>query len=154
MTDSSTRQVFKGFLGGAAFLTKKGYQGKKLDSLWARQLIESMDNDDQEIAEVALSSIIADKHAIVYGGEYGSPFSIGGYGIHAIGQFDQQFSMLKELEHKNAVGVHYLSEDEWKVVDIGLKRFSQYGAARFNKICRGYDSILIVTILSYHSICF
>ena len=117
--------LFKGFLSGAAFQTKKGYKGKKLDSLWNRQIIEAFELDDPELANVALESIVADKEARVDGGQHGSPYSIGGYGIFAESQFDSQFQILHQHEEESSRGVYHLSLDEWAQVDKGLKRIAR-----------------------------
>lgn len=141
------KQLFKGFLVGGSFHTKKGYQGKRLDSLWCRQMIESFETDDEEVVKVALESVIADKHALVSGGEYGSPFTIGGYGLYAATQFEKQFDFLKGIEHTNAVGIHYLSKDEWEIVDDGLRRIARYGNNKFNKLCRGDTYMALVRVI-------
>lgn len=39
-----------------------------MDSMWARYLIDSFDDDDKELAQIALQSILADLGQIVTGG--------------------------------------------------------------------------------------
>ena len=131
------RLKFKGFIAGAAFQTIKGYKGQKIDSLWNRQLVEAFQLDDPELVKVALESPVADKDATVEGGEFGSPYSIGGYGLYAESQFEEHFKVLKENEEALAKGVHHLSLDEWDTVDKGLKKIAHYGRARFPKLVRG-----------------
>ena len=81
----------------------------------------------------------------VSGGEHGSPFRIGGYGIYAQSQFDIQFKQLKDFEVKNSVGSHFLSSEEWCVVDKGLRQIAHFGDQRFSKACRG-DTYLALAI--------
>ena len=88
------RQIFKGFIGGEFFITKKGYKGSRLDTLWSKQIIEAFDEDDDELVEIALKSCLADLDLVVTGGEYGSPFNIGGFGFFAQSQFDQQGTLI------------------------------------------------------------
>ena len=128
---------FKGFIAGSAFQTKKGYKGQKIDSLWNRQLIEAFDLDDPELVKVALESPAADKDATVEGGEFGSPYSIGGYGLYAESQFQGHFNSLKENEEALAKGIYHLSMDEWETVDRGLNKLAHYGRARFPKLVQG-----------------
>lgn len=106
-------------------------------TLWCRQILESFEQDDEELIEYALKSVIAEPHDRVCGGEFGSPFSIGGYGVFADSQFNQQFELLMSLEREHAVGVNFLSDGEWKVVDDGLTRISHYGVGRFENVVRG-----------------
>eukprot|EP01032_Pedospumella_encystans_P004609 gene4609-5472_t len=54
------RPMFRGFIGGDAFITKKGYRGLRLDSLWVQNIFESFKTDDHELAAIALKSAIAD----------------------------------------------------------------------------------------------
>lgn len=128
---------FKGFIAGTAFQTKRGYKGQKIDSIWNRQLVEAFELDDPELVKVALESPVADKEAIVEGGEFGCPYSIGGYGLYAESQFDEHFKVLKENEEALAKGIHHLSLDEWETVDRGLKKLAHHGKARFPKLVRG-----------------
>ena len=64
-----TEEVFRGFVsGGGGFRTKKGFNGMKLETQWANQLMDSFKNDDVELLEIALESSLADVHDRVIGG--------------------------------------------------------------------------------------
>ena len=131
------RLKFKGFIAGAAFQTKTGYKGQKIDSIWNRQLVEAFELDDPELTRVGLESSLADKDATVEGGEFGCPYSIGGYGLYAESQFEDHFKVLKDNEEMLAKGLYHLSMDEWETVDNGLRKIAHYGKARFPKLVRG-----------------
>ena len=131
------RLKFKGFIAGAAFQTKTGYKGQKIDTIWNRQLVEAFELDDPELTRVGLESSLADKDATVEGGEFGCPYSIGGYGLYAESQFEDHFKVLKDNEEVLAKGLYHLSMDEWETVDNGLRKIAHYGKARFPKLVRG-----------------
>ncbi len=71
-------------------MTKKGYRGVALEMLWARQIMDALDNDDDELVGIALKSTLADLELLVTGGQYGSPFNIGGIGFYAENQYESQ----------------------------------------------------------------
>ena len=108
--------LFRGFLVGNAFRTRKGAKGVRLDSLWSRQLVESIISDDEELAQIALGSCIADETAVVEGGQEGSPFYMGNYGFYTDNAFDAQGKVLQENERRINEGIEYLSEKEWNKV--------------------------------------
>ena len=108
--------LFRGFLVGTAFRTKKGATGVRLDSLWSRHMIEAIIADDAELASVALSSCIAEENATVEGGDEGSPFYIGNYGFYTENAFDIQGKVLQENERTINEGLEYLSQQEWRKV--------------------------------------
>jgi hypothetical protein len=132
-----------------AFITKQGFRGLSLDSLWSQHIISSYETDDDELTEVALKSSIADIHDTVTGGECGSPFSIGGYGFYAENQYEEQGTTLCEKERENASSDYFLSNDEWNKVDNYLKRVAYYsGQAKFRKVLTGKEFLLISFYLS------
>ena len=131
------RAVFRGFIGGETFCTKKGYKGTKIDTAWTKLLFDSFKYDDEEVADIALSSTIADIHSIVYGGEYGTPFSIGEHGFYAENQFRNQTMILEEAERANSKGRWFLSDAEWAGVDSQLSNLAHHGKPRFIRACRG-----------------
>jgi hypothetical protein len=96
--------LFRGFIGGDMFKTKKGYQGARVDQLWVRQVFESFKNDDTEIIDVAMKSSLADPDAKVIGGENGSVYSIGDYGFNTASQFRCQQKILAKNERRLARG--------------------------------------------------
>jgi hypothetical protein len=135
----SRKEVFRGFIPGSSIRTSKGYVGSKLDSLWARNIIESLVNDDEELLNIALESSIADVTCVVEGGEYGSPYCLDNYGFYSANQFIKQHEALKAHERdlvadKNAL---FLSDREWEYVDVQLGRYAKYNKARLNKAERG-----------------
>jgi hypothetical protein len=137
MTSINGRAVFRGFTGGETFMTKKGYKGTKVDTAWTKLIFDSFKCDDEEVAEIALTSCIADVNSIVYGGEYGTPFSIGEYGFYAENQFRNQTMILEEAERANSKGAWFLSEAEWAGVDQKLHDIAHHGKPRFIRACRG-----------------
>lgn len=141
------KHLFSGFIPGDAFRTRKGYVGAKLDSLWGRYILESYVNDDIELANIALDSCLADITIIVEGGEYGTPYMIGGHGFYAKTQFQQQSKVLQENERQlmKEIGTYYLSMREWEYVDARLGRYAQYGNARVEKATRG-DNLVYLAI--------
>jgi len=129
--------LFRGFIGGAMFKTKKGYQGQRVDTLWVRQIFASFEHDDTEIIDVAMESSLADPNAQVTGGWYGAVFSIGDYGFNAQSQFDIQRDILAENERKVSKGIEYLTNDEWNVVDVNLGKIASHGKPIMEKAVRG-----------------
>jgi len=87
--------LFRGFIGGDMFKTKKGYQGSRVDALWVRQIFDSFANDDTEIIDYAMKSLLADPGAQVSGGHYGSVYSIGDFGFNTASQFRLQQKVFK-----------------------------------------------------------
>jgi hypothetical protein len=53
-------------------------------------IMDALDNDDDELVGIALKSTLADLELLVTGGQYGSPFNIGGIGFYAENQYDSQ----------------------------------------------------------------
>ena len=93
------RKLFRGFIGGGHFMTKKGYRGVSLDHLWAKHMMDAFDLDDEELVDIALKSSLADLELYVDGGLYGSPFSIGGFGFYATNQFEAQGQFSSEIQN-------------------------------------------------------
>ena len=131
------RAVFRGFTGGETFMTKKGYKGTKVDTAWTKLIFDSFKYDDEEVAEIALNSSIADINSIVYGGEYGTPFSIGEYGFYAENQFRNQTMILEEAERAHSKGTWFLSQAEWAFVDEKLSNIAHHGKPRFIRAFKG-----------------
>eukprot|EP00981_Chlorochromonas_danica_P010169 scaffold3051_cov167-Ochromonas_danica.AAC.28 len=100
-------------------------------------LFISFDNDDTELAAIALKSSLTDIHAVVEGGEYGTPFSLGGHGFYSHNQFLSQASLLKDNERHHAENKFYLSEGEWKTVDHYLEKVAHVSNSIFEKVERG-----------------
>lgn len=141
------KEVFRGFIPGSSIRTTKGYVGSKLDSLWARNIIESLVNDDAELLDIALESSIADVDCCVEGGEFASPYCLDNYGFYAANQFEKQARALQAheralVEEKSAL---FLSEREWGYVDAQLGRYARFNKARLNKVERG-DSIAMIAM--------
>jgi hypothetical protein len=144
----SRKEVFRGFIPGSSIRTSKGYVGSKLDSLWARNIIESLVNDDEELLNIALESSIADVTCVVEGGEYGSPYCLDNYGFYSANQFIKQHEALKAHERdlvadKNAL---FLSDREWEYVDVQLGRYAKYKGADpliYNEVNEDLMSILV-----------
>lgn len=146
MSDSlKEKQLFRGFIGGDSFQTKKGFKGNKLDTLWAKYLFKSLDLDDEELAVIALQSSIADLDSKVIGGELGTPYSIGGYGFYAKNQFEMQSTLLKDGERINSKGRNFLSIAEWGKVDEQLDKLGHHGAHTFLRAIRG-DSFACLAV--------
>lgn len=145
MGDAADPNLFRGFLAGNAFRTKKGAKGIRLDSLWSRQLVESFLTDDEELALIALGSCIADETSVVEGGQEGSPFCIGNYGFYTDSAFDAQGKVLQENERVINEGLEYLSEKEWKTVDGKLRRIAEHGKPKLRKAVPG-DTLPMVAV--------
>jgi hypothetical protein len=143
----SRKEVFRGFIPGSSIRTSKGYVGSKLDSLWARNIIESLVNDDAELLDIALESSIADVTCFIEGGEFASPYSLDNYGFYAANQFTKQAEALKEHERAlvETKAALFLSEREWEYVDVQLGRYARFNKARLNKVERG-DSIAMIAM--------
>lgn len=141
------KEVFRGFIPGSSIRTSKGYVGSKLDSLWARNILESLVNDDHELFKVAMESSIADISCVVEGGEFGSPFCLDNYGFFAAVQFNQQAEALKSHERRlvDENPAMFLSQREWDYCDAYLGRYAQYGKARMEKVTRG-DTIPMIAL--------
>lgn len=135
--DLAEKQIFRGFLTGTAFITKKGYKGTKLDSLWVRQIFDAFENDDVELVEIALKSVLADYDDRVLGGECGAPFLIGDFGFYASNQFKRQEQFLQLCEETNAPGHMFLSRRQWNEINEKLAVLANHGTARFYKAVRG-----------------
>jgi len=140
------KPLFRGFIGGDTFITKKGFRGQSLDSLWVQNLFDSFKQDDVELAEIALKSSLADVRDVVEGGMSGAAYSIGDYGFFA----EQQFSAQYEYLQNRMRGItrklhHYLSEHEWEVVHDKLKKMANHGKASYQNTSRG-DSFAALAI--------
>lgn len=143
--DADSPKVFRGFISGAAIRTSKGYFGTKLDSLWSRHIIDSLKNDDNELAEIALQSMLADVEITVEGGEFGCPYMISNYGFYAKSQFQEQAKQLQELERSHIASDprYFLSDGEWQIVDSRLNSYAHFGQAQVLKATRG-DSLAML----------
>lgn len=133
----SKEPIFRGFIGGTAFITKKGHRGMSIDSLWVQNIFTAFANDDDELAAIALKSSLADTGVAVEGGQFGTPFSIGEYGFYAQSQFDEQAQLLCDQERENADKKYFLSVGEWDVVDHYLRKVAHYSNSVFASVCRG-----------------
>lgn len=142
---ASDPSLFRGFLVGNAFQTKKGAKGVRLDSLWSRHFVESVLADDEELAAVALQSCLADPTAVVEGGEEGSPYCIGNYGFYTENAFDVQGRVLQENERSINEGLEFLSEKEWRRVDGKLRRIAEHATAKLRKAIPG-DTLCMVAV--------
>lgn len=105
--------------------------------MWVQNLFTSFNTDDAELASISLRSSLADVNALVEGGEFGTPFSIGEYGFYAQNQFDDQAQLLSDKERKNANNKYFLSEGEWNLVDAYLKKVAHYSNSVFETVRRG-----------------
>jgi hypothetical protein len=90
-----------------------------------------------ELATIALKGSLVDISAVVTGGEFGSPFSIGDYGFYSETQFEEQADTLCQLEREYASKDFFLSESEWKKVDSHLTDVAHYGKPQIHKTIRG-----------------
>ena len=144
---SPSRTMFRGFIPANSIRTKKGYIGSKLDSLWARYILDSFVNDDAELANAAMDSCLCDKDIVIEGGEFGTPYIIGNYGFFAASQFDVQARVLQEHERNLAQegNIFYLSTREWEWVDTKIGRYAKYGQARVLQTCPG-DTLLMLAV--------
>lgn len=120
-----------------SFITKAGYKGIRIDSLWSQHIFESFVTDDDELATVALGSSLADLTQVVISGEFGAPFSIGDYGFYANSQFDSQSKLLCDIERLNSQQDYYLSTEEWDKIDDYLSQIGAYGSAYFPTVSCG-----------------
>jgi hypothetical protein len=139
--------MFRGFIPANAIRTSKGYVGSKLDSNWARNILDSFANDDGELADAAIDSCLCDKEFVIEGGDFGTPFVIGNYGFFAKSQFLTQAEVLQAHERSLASeeSAYFLSLREWEYVDAKIGRYARYGNARVEKATPG-DTFLMVAI--------
>lgn len=137
ITDPS-KPLFRGFVGGNAFITKKGYRGLAVESAWSQNIFQSFEDDDVEIAQYALKSSIADLSEVVENGYDGSPFSIGEYGFYAENQFKEQFEVLSRVERDLAKQrKQYYSEGEWMKIDEMLSFIAHHSTTSVKRVVRG-----------------
>ncbi len=108
---------FRGFVAGAQFRTKLGFQGNAFDALWGKHVFASFIKDDVELFDVAMKSSLADITMTVEGGEFGTAFQIGDLGFYAKNQFDFQGDKIRKFERNFARGTYFLTKDEWEDVD-------------------------------------
>eukprot|EP01031_Cornospumella_fuschlensis_P027802 gene27802-33576_t len=141
----NSTEMFRGFVGGTAFITKKGYRGTSIDSIWVQNLFKSFDLDDAELAAIAVKSSLADIHDVVTGGEYGTPYSIGLHGFYAESQFQKQATLLKETERHNSDQKFYLSENEWGIIDHYLTKVAHVSKNEFDSVCPG-DTFAVLAV--------
>ena len=153
-TDSKIKivkeEIFQGFVGGGGgFRTVKGYNGKRLETQWSKQILDSFVNDDVELLEIALQSTLADVHDKVIGGEFGTPLSIGEYGFYSKSQFDNQRDILKIIERGHVERANFfLSDKEWEIVDKNINIMGEYGVSRFMTACPG-DTFASLAVSSH-----
>ena len=118
----------------------------RLDTLWVQNIFESLKNDDEELATIALSSPLADVNDRVCGGICGAPFSIGDFGFYAQTQFEPQFKYLQEKIKDMALESKvYLSGSEWDEVEKRLLVMANHGNAAFLRTAVG-DSFAALAI--------
>mmetsp|Transcript_1697 Transcript_1697/g.2698 ORF Transcript_1697/g.2698 Transcript_1697/m.2698 type:complete len:501 (+) Transcript_1697:17-1519(+) len=127
---------FAGFINGTTFITKKGHKGSKIDSLWVKNLFDSFVNDDEELAQIALESCLADLNEIVINGDDGAPFSIAEYAFYSENQFQNQAALLQENERKVSTN-SFLSKADWELIDGRLLSISKHSSSKFRKAVRG-----------------
>lgn len=109
----------------------------KIDSMWVQNIFESFKTDDEELAQIALQSQLADLSDVVVGGSEGSAFSIGDYGFYSKNVFEQQAKLLSADERKKSKASSYLSSMEWDTIDEKLSAIAHHGEARFLLAYRG-----------------
>lgn len=144
--EDKDRQLFRGFIGGAAFITKKGYRGLAIETSWAKNILSSFDEDDVELAMHALKSSLANLNETVEGGIAGAPFSIGEYGFFSEAQFEAQTQLICAADRENANRRKiFFSENEWKQVDEKLATVAHYATKSFPKVVRG-DNVGILAL--------
>jgi hypothetical protein len=102
-----------------------------------KQLFDAFENDDSELAEIALKSQLADVKDVVVGGYHGASYSIGDFGFYTRNQFDFQHEKLKEQERQKLAKNAFLSVAEWEMVDDKLSSIARHGEVRFEKAIRG-----------------
>lgn len=135
---STDKQLFRGFIGGSAFITQTGNRGLEIDSSWSKNIIFSFDLDDVELALHGLKSSLADMQEVVIDGVDGAPFSIGDYGFYTEAQFEEQAKVLQGIERENARNrKQYFSEGEWKEIDKQILLIAQHGKPTFKTATRG-----------------
>ena len=104
-----TKNLFRGLIGGNAFVTAKGSRGTSLESMWGANIFLSFNKDDVELLNLALRSSLADITEVVIGGEYGTPFQLGDLGFYSENKLLKQTELLQSLEQENAIGTFFLS---------------------------------------------
>ena len=113
--------------------------------MWSQHIFTSFEKDDDDLATIALKSSLADVHATVEGGEFGSAYSIGEYGFYSRTQFEDQGGLLCRLERDHASEGLFLSDLEWKKVDDHLMKVGHYGRWSIQKAVRG-DSFAALAV--------
>ena len=142
---SSPQLRFSGFRVAAAFVTSKGYRGIRAPTHWSRQLIEATENDDPELALIALESPLADVAAVVEGGDSGAPYSIGDFGFFSGHQFEEPLHRCLEEKHHQLEGASYLSADDREKIDAHLGEIIRHSQVRFANVKQG-DTFVTIAV--------
>jgi len=101
-----------------------------------KNLFDSFQNDDEELALIALESCLADLNELVINGEDGAPFCIAEYAFYSDNQFQFQANLLQENERKVS-SKSFLSKADWEVIDSRLLSISQHTKSKFRRAVRG-----------------
>lgn len=128
---------FRGYVPADSFTTSKGFRGNRLDTLWSQFLIQSMEKDDRDLAEIAMSSSLAEADIVVDGGYNGSPYGLGEYGFYANNQFSGIVEEAKIRTRKIVQRSLFMTEGEWREIDNHLEEIIRHTTARFDRVVRG-----------------
>ena len=148
---SSTPLKFRGFRAAAAFVTSKGHRGVKAPTQWAQQLIEASENDDTELAAIALESPLADVTAVVEGGVSGAPYSIGEFGFYSEHQFEEPLKHCLEEKHRRLGQDAYVSEEDLSRIDARIEEVVRHSTTRFAGVKRG-DTFITIAVNDSHQL--
>lgn len=100
-----------------------------MNSLWVKNLFDSFEFDDEELAVIALESSLADIDELVINGYDGAPFSIGEFPFYATNQFENQAKVLQDHERKVS-SKSFVSKADWDIVDSKLAQIAQISNVR------------------------
>ena len=118
---------------------------RNADYLWSRHIIDSFESNDLELFERSLTSTLLDIRAVVEGGLYGTPYSIGEHAFFSENQFMQQkTAILKHQQKIIELSSHLIaSENDWEKTEQEADKVAYYGMHTYVHVTPG-DSFLML----------
>jgi len=103
------------------FVNELGQRIVCSDIKWAKMILDSYRMDDVSYISHAFESPISNTAAVVEGGKFGAPYSIGSYGFFTDGQVDANQSHLKReaQEHLRSFS-NFVMKEDWDPIDKSL----------------------------------
>lgn len=118
---------------------------RNADYLWSRYIIDSFELNDLELFERSLMSTLLDIRAVVDGGLYGTPYSIGEHAFFSENQFlEQKKAILKHQQQIIELSSHLIvSKNEWGKKEQEADKVAYYGMHSYVNVTPG-DSFLML----------